>query len=426
VKAVRLTTVFGLVASVSLLSAQEVVSLRVAGRANAFPWITAERSLVAVVWGATSSDGAADVYLAISRDAGRTFGVPVRVNDQPGAARVGGELPPRVSLVASDDDLVIVVTWGSKSGTTDIRVSSSVDGGRSFAASRALNTAGVGGDRGWHATAVDRHGNVHAVWLDHRALAALPKTGHDHRAGGADMAQFSSLYYASVGTSPAPGASAPQAGTERELTNGVCYCCKTAMVTGPDGTIYAAWRHVYPGNMRDIAMTVSRDGGKSFQPPVRVSADNWQLAGCPDDGPAAAVGSDGTVHLVWPTVLREVEPEDRMRGAIFYASTRDGRRFTHRIEVPTPGTLKPSHPQIASDDAGGFIVAWDEVRVGIRRAFTRRLRFNAGGNPMFGEAREVDTQGGAYPVIAATTRGVFVAWTHGTRADSEIRVKRLE
>ena len=67
--------------------------------------------------------------------------------------------------------------------------------------------------------------------------------------------------------------------------------------------LYAAWRHVYPGNMRDMAFTVSRDGGATFAPPLRVSEDKWVLEGCPDDGPAIAVDGRSHVHLVWPTLV---------------------------------------------------------------------------------------------------------------------------
>lgn len=427
--AITAATAITLCAAMPVLRADEATRLRVEGRANAFPSMAADRSLLVLAWGATSPEGLADVYLAVSRDAGRSFGDPVRVNDRPGTARVGGELPPRVALVASDDEPVIVVTWGAKSGTTDIRVSTSTDGGRSFGASLALNTSGVSGDRGWHATTVDRSGTVHAMWLDHRALAARPRTDHARHGDGTDMARFSNLYYSAIRPPLAPAAAVAQGSgsAERALTESVCYCCKTALATGPDGAIYAAWRHVYPGNIRDIAFTVSRDAGKTFSSPTRVSLDNWQLAGCPDDGPAMAVGSDGTVHLVWPTVVREdIDGTQRTRGAVFYASTRDGRQFSSRIEVPTLGSLKPSHPQIASDEAGGFVVGWDEVRDAVRRAYVRTLRFNSARHPQFGDAIALDEQGSAYPVVASTTRGVFVAWTQGVGQASEIRVKRLD
>src|SRR5687768_3459587 len=71
----------------------------VPGRSNATPSIAASGSFVAVAWGA-SAEGKADVFVAVSRDAGTTFAAPVRVNRIPGEARLSGEMPPRVGLYA--------------------------------------------------------------------------------------------------------------------------------------------------------------------------------------------------------------------------------------------------------------------------------------------------------------------------------------
>ena len=114
-----------------------------------------------------------------------------------------------------------------------------------------------------------------------------------------------------------------------------------------------------------------------------------------------------------------------MRGAIFHASTRDGKAFTSRIEVPTTGTPKPSHPQIVADNRGGFLVAWDEVVNGTRRAFARTLQFNASGKPMFGPTIDLDASGSAYPVLASTARGLVAAWTSGNGPSSEISVGQV-
>jgi hypothetical protein len=408
-----LVAVLALALTTGGLAEQDTTTrLLVPGRANANPWIAAERSFVVVAWSATGSDGA-DVYVAVSRDAGSTFGDPVRVNKRAGDARAGGELPPRVALASTDgDEPHIVITWGGRDGVTEIRMSQSRDGGRTFGAHRVLNAAGAAGDRGWHATAVDRGGVAHTIWLDHRGLAARKKTEHDHHGDGADMAQYSGLFYAAGD------------GSEREVAKSVCYCCKTSLVIGGNGALHAAWRHVYPGNIRDIAFATSRDGGKTFSPPVRVSEDRWHLAGCPDDGPAMAAGPDGVVHLVWPTVV--TDEDGNQRGSLFYASTADGVRFSPRVAVPTLGSLKPSHPQIVADEQGGLIIGWDEVRGGTRRASARRLRFSATGAPIFGDVISLeDAAASAYPVFAATSRGVFAAWTHGVGASSEIRVRRV-
>ena len=106
------------------------------------------------------------------------------------------------------------------------------------------------------------------------------------------MAQKSKLFFASL-----DGAAAPRA-----VTGGVCYCCKTALVSTSEA-VFAAWRHVYPGNLRDMAFTMSRDGGRTFAAPVRVSEDKWALEGCPDDGPAMAVDAQNRIHIVWPTLV---------------------------------------------------------------------------------------------------------------------------
>ena len=401
-------------------SASSPISLDVPGRTDATPSVAASGSFVAVAWGA-SAGGKTDVFLAVSRDGGSTFGSPVQVNPLVGEARLGGELPPRVALVARRGVPVpeIVVLWTARSDTTAIKLVRSRDGGKTFSAPSTLQSSSPAGDRGWPALALDPTAKAHAIWLDHRGLAANRATGTGqaaHQAGGQHdgvaMAQKSGLYYASATTKPMP---------ERLLTNGVCYCCKTALAAGPNGSLYAAWRHVYPGNLRDMAFAMSRDGGRSFSAPVRVSEDGWAINGCPDDGPAIAVDTRGAVHLVWPTVIDGPTPE----GALFYASTRDGRRFTPRIRIPTLGGPKPSHPQIVIDRAGGIFVAWDETLNGARVSAVRDLRPQSDRAPAFGEAMMLSPNGpSVYPVLAATDKGLVAVWSTGGDT-SRIEVRTL-
>ena len=183
--------------------------------------------------------------------------------------------------------------------------------------------------------------------------------GHEHKGehDGVAMAQRSSLYYASAD------------GAERELFKGVCYCCKTALAIGPDGHLHAAWRHVFANNMRDIAYTVSRDGGKTFAPLTRVHEDKWSINGCPDDGPAITVDRAGTLHLVWPTVVNGEE------GALMYRHRAMGcplrRPFAYRRWDHRNRRTRRSPP--ASD--GRVMIAWDEVVGGVRTAAGRHSLF---------------------------------------------------
>ncbi|MEO8682185.1 MAG: sialidase family protein [Vicinamibacterales bacterium] len=420
-----------LLLAVALVSSRDVagadadVTLAVAGRVNLTPWIASDGDFVVVTWGARTPAGVGDVFVAVSRDAGVSFGPPVQVNTRIGEARLSGETGPRVAVhqTAGAADPQVVVLWNAKvDGRTEIRSARSLDAGRTFGAPVTLQTAGAAGDRGWPALAVDGDGAAHALWLDHRAMAdpagAHQHAGHDASVPASDqrdgvaMAQKSGLYYARVG---AAGVTA-----DRELVKGVCYCCKTALATGAPGSLFAAWRQVYAGNIRDIAFAQSRDGGKTFSAPVRISDDGWQLDGCPDDGPAIVVDRAETIHIVWPTVIGGANPE----GALFYTSTRDGRTFTPRQRIPTLGSPKPSHPQIGQDRGGRLYVAWDEVRNGVRSAAMRTLTVPQG-KAVFGEAQAIGTGSGAYPVMAAAPRGLLVAWTSGAADQSTIKVHRV-
>jgi hypothetical protein len=390
------------------------VTLAVPGRANAAPWVAAQGSHVAVVWAATASSRS-DIFVAMSVDAGVTFAAPVQVNTVAGDGRVSGEIPPRVALRArAGTTPEVVVAWNAKDQGTEIKVSRSTDGGATFSPPVSLQAAGAAGDRGWHALALDEQGVAHVLWLDHRGLAG-PKAEHAHSAAAEDgvaMAQKSSLYYAAFGA---------RATAERALTPGVCYCCKSAIVALPGGTLVAAWRHVYAGNMRDMAFTVSRDGGRTFAPPARVSEDRWAINGCPDDGPALAVAPDQRVHIVWPTVI----PGDEPVGALFYSARADGT-FAPRTRIPTLGSPKPSHPQVVVDADGRLVVAWDESLAGVRTA-----AYNVGvrqpdGAVRFGTPTRLAAAGPTlYPVLAPVPGGVLAAWTSGAPGASVIHVRQL-
>jgi hypothetical protein len=298
--------------------------------------------------------------------------------------------------------------------------SRSDDRGLTFAKATPVPGGDAGGNRGWENAVADRNGRVYAVWLDHRELAqqdgAIATTHHDHAAAatgskpdGVAMAQRSKLYLGSLdgAVPPAP------------ITGGVCYCCKTALATAADGAIFAAWRHVYPGNIRDIAFTSSRDGGKTFAPPLRVSEDKWVLEGCPDDGPAMAVDARNRVHIVWPTLIGEGSADPTI--ALFYAMSADGARFTPRKRIPTEGM--PHHPQIAIGADGSLTVAWDEGANGKRRAAMARTTVDAAAGSAL--TRSVIGEAAVYPVVAATSDAAIVAWTSGASINSTIQVTRV-
>ena len=393
-------------------------TIAVPGRGAATPSIAVRGSLAVVVFSGAAEGGQTDVFAAVSRDGGVRFGAPVRVNDVAGAADVNGEQPPRVELVEADAvgargadgaggfsraDPAIVVVWTAKGADgTRLLQSRSTDGGRTFTPAAIVVGTDARGNRGWESIA-----GPFALWLDHRELArdSEAPTAHQH-AGGEVMTERSKLYVGSLDGSVAP----------HPIAQSVCYCCKTAIAAtgaGASAVVYAAWRHVFPGSVRDIAFSVSRDGGRTFAPPLRVSDDRWVLQGCPENGPALAVGPNGTAHIIWPTLTRDAGGEENL--ALFYARSVDGARFTPRRAMPTEGT--PRHPQLAAASDGSLLATWDESTAGRRRVIVSRVTFDPTGAPVF--AREA-LGDGVYPAVAGGDAPI-VAWV----ARDGIRVRRV-
>jgi hypothetical protein len=232
-------------------------------------------------------------------------------------------------------------------------------------------------------------------------------------ADGVARAQLSKLFFAHL----------DDANSARAVTGGVCYCCKTAVATGADGAIYAAWRHVYPGNLRDIAFTMSRDGGRTFSEPVRVSDDGWVLDGCPENGPGMVVDRRGTIHLVWPTLIPAVNAGSEPTLGLFYSTSSDGRRFSPRRQILTEGL--PRHPQVAVGTDGRLMAAWDEEANGTRRIAGAVSAADGLDGVRFSRVPIGDAERGENPVVAGVEDGFVAAWTGGKRTRSVIRVERL-
>jgi hypothetical protein len=368
------------------------IELSVDGRSNAHVTLAAEGRRLAASWVA-SSDAGADVFMAVSEDGGRRFGAPVRINDIPGDASGNGEQPPRVVLNGRS----MTVVWVSKrQGVSGIRAAQSSDGGRTFAASRTISPEGVTGARGWESAAIDDAGVVHAAWLDGRhSVPTPPGAKHVHGAMRQDI----------VHAMWRDG----EAVVETPVADNVCFCCKTG-VAARGNDVFVVWRHLFPGGVRDIAIARSADGGRTFPAPVRVSADDWKIDACPDDGPALAIAGDGAIHVVWPTLLQDGGSPHM---AIFEAVSRDsGATFSPRARVDAAAT-GASHPRLAVSRGGARAIVWDEAA-----SEGRRVMFRAGGPG----APIAEGGSASYPAIVGLEDGFAVAWTEQAAGRGVIRV----
>jgi hypothetical protein len=395
--------------------------LAVAGAANATTALAASDHFVAAVWTATK-EGATNVYLATSEDGGASFSAPRRVNDLAGDASANNEQPPRVVVSGSGAARRLTVLWSKrgedaqKRRKDSIRVARSTDGGRTFSAAGFVHDAGLSGARGWESLAAGPDGVVHAVWLDGRD-AERKMAGEAAHSGVAHKGQPpQDIYHAVIASDGRT--------TQNLIATGVCFCCKTAVAVDERGAVYAAWRHIFPGSMRDIAFARSVNGGRHFDTAVRVSDDNWELNGCPEDGPTIAVDRSGLIHIAWATVVNDANPQK----AVFYATSRDAKTFSPRVRVPAAADVTPGHPQLALTPSGGAVIVWDELVAGVRRVSFARVS-RAG---VFQPSQVLSgDEAASHPVIVRSGENLVIAWTSRSPAaksssePSSIRLRRI-
>jgi hypothetical protein len=410
----------GAIAAVTAFAASQVAgagrqtSLGVEGALNSNVSVAAAGARVVLTWAARSG-AATDVYAAFSQDGGVSFGPPLRVNDVSGDARVSGEQAPRVGVGER-----VAVAWESRqAGLSLVRTASATSGAKAFTPAVNVHPDALAGARGWASLAVSPRGTVHVAWLDGRgdgaAAASAAPAAAAASAAGARHAMRQDLFQAVL--------TPDGARHEVRLATNVCFCCKTAVAAGSDGAVYVAWRHIYPPNLRDIAVARSDDGGRTFGQPSRVSEDGWAIDGCPDDGPSLAVDARGGVHVAWPTWVAESD-----RKGIFYSYSADGgRSFAPRLRVDD-AKGGAAHPQLAvAPDR--VVVVWDEAGAGARRVRMREIAKSAdrGWAPREGSSTGLSAEGQAatYPSVAASGDGVVVAWSQEAEAGSQIRVERL-
>lgn len=309
---------------------------------------------------------------------------PSELRDSLGPIEAHGEAPPKIAY-ASDGSLAALyvvgkVTPGKRFPLGALRFARSPDGGKSWETPVTVTDDSVFGSHNFHALHVARDGTIYAAWLDGRSgeSHAFATRSED---GGKTWAPNHPI-----------------------STGEACPCCRTALATAPGGVVYAAWRSVLPGNIREIVVARSNDRGSTWSTPVRVQTDNWQVDACPHAGPALAVDSKESLHVTWWSG-KEGD------AGVFYARSDDGgKSFTHVAPLGTAEFSQPAHVQLAIGDSGVVAVAWDDGTLQTPRI---ALRVSRDGGDHFTPPRYISDQGRAasFPVLAVKGSELTVAWT---------------
>ncbi len=186
-------------------------------------------------------------------------------------------------------------------------------------------------------TAIDKTGNIHWYWLDHATgkwkykgmvndlkdsapegminIAADDKNNFyavwlDTRTGKHNQIYFSSL--AATASKWSKNVMAYQSPDQH-----VCECCRPTVAV--KGTSVALMFRNWLNGSRDLYVTRSADGGKTFSPAVKLGMDTWKLNGCPMDGGGMRINPLNVIQTVW-----------QRKGDIYYATVGNPETYIAR------------------------------------------------------------------------------------------------
>jgi peroxiredoxin len=356
---------------------------------------TSPSQQVTLAW-VSAPNGGTDGRLYVRPNANATAVSELR--DAAGSMTIYGEVPPKIAYAPDGmlhaAYLVTKVVPGEKWPQNLLRFASSKDNGATWDRPTTVVGDGMFGSYSDHALHIASNGTVYLSWLS--------VVGND-----------------SSRTFVARSSDGGHSWTKPVVVDldPSCPCCRTAMASGPDGALYVAWRKRFPsagGEVRDIVLARSTDGGATWSTPARVHADAWKVDHCPDAGPSVRVARDGVVHVAWWT------GKDGAAGVRYVQSLDGGRTFSEPVLLGVAAQSRPAHVQLALGDAshaGVIAAAWDDGTMAVPRIVVRLSRDNG---KTFGPAEPVSAAGdqAGYPVVNLRGDTVMVAWQARSLAEA--------
>ena len=345
-----------------------------------------EQGQVSLAWMEEDKDVRSVLY-ARSAEAGGPMGVPVRINRPEDVPYWRQEAP---ALVVQGED--VFVTWGlahpkatpQQPFATELRLSRSIDGGKTFQPSVAVNDDPGVIQHTFDALHRDADGRLHLSWIDGREGKKEPGTY--------------------VARSLDRGATITR---NLKVDEGTCVCCRTAVTSGPEGMVYVAWRKIFEGNVRETVVARSTDHGETFEAPVIVGHDRWVFPACPHRPASMGVDRQGRLYVVWYTEGTDEIP------AVYIAYSDDrGKSFSEKRKLNVSKNTFPDHPQIAVDPEGRIVVVWEEHAT-VKRDVVMSVSMDRGAT--FTAPHKVNEKKSQTPVVAVNSQGLFaLAWMeHG-------------
>jgi len=188
-------------------------------------------------------------------------------------------------------------------------------------------------------------------------------------------------------------------GKETVLDGRVCECCQTSAAITPDGPI-VVYRDRSDKEIRDISTT--RLVKDTWTTPQIVNPDNWEIDGCPVNGPSIST-SGNNAAVAWFTA-----PHDESQVNVALSSD-GGKTFGHPIRVD--GGTPVGRVGVVSLESGGALVSWVEQADKGTQVRVRRVDASGASPDILIPSEKSSSSFTAVPRITRNGNLAVVAWT---------------
>lgn len=209
-------------------------------------------------------------YYASSQDKGRSFTSPVLVDSLPGL-HLGVSRGPQIA----SSRFSTVITAIDKKGNLYAYVLNRKTG--KWQNRLPVNDVPDIAKEGFNALASDGKDTFFVVWLDLRDDKQNKIFGAASTDGGQTWSKNKLIY--------------------RSPDSTVCECCQPSIIM-KEKQVIVMFRNWISGS-RDMYIAASKDGGTTFQPPVKMGLGTWKLNACPMDGGGISMNESGVLASVW-------------------------------------------------------------------------------------------------------------------------------
>lgn len=306
-------------------------------------------------------------------------------------------------MIAADEAGNMMAHFLAKSSTGtysyDVNVVSK-PAGKSWSKAIVPHDDGTPTEHGFVTLLPNNDGTFLITWLDGRQMAGGDHDMHNEGMSGNAMTIRSAIMDMDGNLS-----------AETALDERVCDCCQTGGVMTADGPVIV-YRDRSENEIRDMSFV--RWVNNEWSTPKTVYSDNWNIAGCPVNGPRIATNQQETA-MAWFTAANG--------DAQVKAAFMDQDAFQSPVIIDDSVSVGRVDVVVLND--GTALVSWldlqNETPLITCRTVTRDGQL---GDPIV-IAETSASRGSGFPQMELVGDQVYFAWTHIEENTTSIRMKSL-